>query len=119
MTSPLERAKADWAEKMEAVRVVHCPEWGEPGTPLEIHVPPMNMAQRIKLVGMAQKNDLEAVVESIIIRAKSPDGTAMFSPKDKTILMTDVDPDILATVAKDINADLEITDQDIEAAAGN
>lgn len=46
---------------------------------------------------------VEALVQSLIIKARNADGTKMFQPADRVTLMNEVDPKIIIKVAGAIN----------------
>jgi hypothetical protein len=50
-----------------------------------------------------QGKSVEALVESLIIRARNEDGTKMFVPADKATLLNEVDPKILIRIVGEIN----------------
>lgn len=120
MGSPIERAKAHWAEKLsEGPRRIEVPEWGDESGPLEIFVHPANLKQRNKIFQKAKGDDLEALADTIILRAKDSNGMSIFHPSDRGALVSDVDPDVLARVAGEIMEDLNISDDDVEEMAKN
>lgn len=47
---------------------------------------------------------VEALVESLIAKALTPDGKQMFSRMDKTTLMTEVDPKVILRVCTELNS---------------
>lgn len=84
-------------------------EWIDPETdaPLEIFVWPANMATRDKIYRAIAEGGLEAVVLTIILRAKDGNKQPLFQMKDKSDLMKFVDADILARIATEINMDID------------
>lgn len=51
---------------------------------------------------------VEALVQSLITKARNSDGTAMFKPADRASLMNEVDPKVIIKVAAAVNgADLD------------
>jgi hypothetical protein len=55
---------------------------------------------------------VEALVETIIVKALNADGTKMFQPAERTILLNSVDPDVLIKVATVLNTGEEPYDLD-------
>ena len=51
-----------------------------------------------------QGKTVEALVESLIAKALTPDGKPMFSRMDKTTLMTEVDPKVILKVCTELNS---------------
>ena len=52
----------------------------------------------------AQGKTVEALVESLIAKALTPEGKPMFSRMDKTTLMTEVDPKVIMKVCTVLNS---------------
>lgn len=116
----IERAKKHWADRLTDVREIQVPEWGDEGEPMVIFVGPSNLAQRSKLFKLAQANDMEAVAETLILRARDKDGLPLFKPSDRETLMTSCDPEVVGRIAKEINEDLALDDEEgLEDAAKN
>lgn len=117
---PIERIKQHWADRITEVRQIAVPEWGDDDGPLLIFVKPTNLAQRGKLFKLANNDSLDAVAETLILRARKEDGTSIFAPADREALMTSCDPDVLTRVASEINSDINAASQDeLEDAAKN
>ena len=119
MSDIIGRAKAHYKEKLNAEqRVIEVEEWGEDGNPLLIYVKPANLVVRDKIYKYAAQGSLEALVESIILRAVDADGLPIFAKKDKNALMTSVDPDVIARISSEISLDLDIDGEDPVVEAG-
>lgn len=57
-----------------------------------------------QLIKLAQKGEtVEALVETLLIKAKDKDGKRLFVPADKTVFMNEVDPDVIIRVVGEIN----------------
>jgi len=107
MSDILNRAKQHYKDKLNnEIRTVEVPEWGDESGPLKIYVKPANLAIRDKIYKFASKGSLEALVETIILRAKDSDGLSLFTPADRKTFINDVDPDVIARVAGEISEDL-------------
>ncbi len=121
MNEILNRAKNHYQEKLNVEpRIVEVPEWGDDKGPLKIYVKPANLNVRDKIWKYSMENSLEALVETIILRAKDEDGISIFTSGNKESLMKSVDPDVIARVALEISNDIDLTGrEDYEDAAKN
>ena len=61
---------------------------------------------------------VEALVETIITKARKQDGSKMFNPADKVVLMNNVDPDVLVKIATALNTS-STTNYDVEETVKN
>ena len=60
---------------------------------------------------------VEALVETIVAKARNADGSKMFAPAERTILLNSVDPDVIVQIATVLNgSDVEY---DVEETAKN
>lgn len=85
----------------------------------EIDVPEWNMKvyfkstqtlqEQTKVIELAQKGQtVEALVETLIMKARDKDGNKLFKPVEKTVLMNEADPDVVIRVVGAMNnVDLE------------
>lgn len=121
MSDILRRAKAHYSEKLnKEMRIVEVPEWGDDKGPLKIFVKPANLTVRDKIYKHVANGSLEALVETIILRAKDSDGLSIFTSGDKQALMNQVDPDVIARIASEISEDLDLSgDESYEDAVKN
>ena len=46
---------------------------------------------------------VEALVETIIVKALNQDGTKMFQPAERVVLLNQVDPEVLVKIATELN----------------
>jgi len=60
---------------------------------------------------------VEALVETIVAKARNADGTKMFQPAERTVLLNSVDPDVIVKIATVLNA--SDTEYDVEDTAKN
>lgn len=75
-----------------------------------------SFATEAKIIQLQQQGKtVEALVESIIQKALTPEGKRMFAPADKIVLMNEVDPAVLLRVAQELNS----TTSEYEAVAKN
>jgi hypothetical protein len=105
--SAIDRVKNHWSDRIQEIREIEVPEWGDDNGPLVVYVRPTNMAQRSKLFRLAKEDDLAVAAETVVLRARDKDGLALFKPADAEVLMTSCDPDVLTRLAAAINSDLQ------------
>jgi hypothetical protein len=101
MSKVLEKATAHFrAQLNNAMDVIDVPEWD---TKIWFkRVTTLKEESKILELSQAGKT-VEALVESIIIRARMEDGTRMFSAPDKVTMMNEIDPKIIIRIAGAIN----------------
>ena len=61
---------------------------------------------------------VEALVETIITKARTKDGKRMFQPAERTYLLTECDPDVLVKIATALNSGSE-NNYDVDETAKN
>ena len=62
-------------------------------------------AQQSKIIELTQKGDLvEAMVETLMQRALTEEGKKMFAFADRTVLLNQVDPEVIIRVVTAINS---------------
>lgn len=95
----LERASAHFTEQLQNhTGSVSVPEWGT-----TIYYRPMNGKQRDAILKCVNDGNLfEALVESIILRARDEDGKAMFRRIHKREFMSRIDPKVVERVASEM-----------------
>jgi hypothetical protein len=88
------------------------PEWDA-----EIYYKPSTtMAEQSKIIELTQQNKAtEALVTTLIMRARDVEGAPLFTGADKPKLMRAVDPKIIMRIVTSMNDD----DDEIEDALGN
>ena len=101
MSKVLEKATAHFRNKISGeMRKIEVPEW-------ECNIWVKNSAtlrEESKILELSQQGkSVEALVESIIVKARNEDGTKMFTMPDKMTFMNEIDPQIIIRVAADIN----------------
>jgi hypothetical protein len=71
-----------------------------------------NLKEEGKVLELSQQGKtVEALVESLVIRARNEDGTRMFTMADKMILMNEVDPKVLIRIVGEMN---NVTNLDLD-----
>lgn len=116
--SVLDRAKKHFSDRMdETMECVEVPEWGDENGPAKIwYRPAINLREQnqIGTLANAGKND-EALAMSVILRARNEDGTMMFNKNNLMEFKTFIDPEVIARVVMEMNADeFDLTDEEIE-----
>lgn len=107
----IDKATSHFRTKLSAdMQSVYVPEW-------EAKIffkPTITLKEQSRLIELATSGkQVEALCESLIVKARNEDGTKMFSPADKVILMNEVDPQVIIRVVGEINEiNGEIADTD-------
>lgn len=116
MSKVLDQATSHFREKISSsMKFVDVPEWGT-----KIYFKSaITLREQSKLIELAaQGKQVEALVESLIVKARNEDGTKMFSMPDKMILLNEVDPTVIIRVVGEINTATE-EEQDLEKVEKN
>jgi hypothetical protein len=94
------------------MRMIEVPEWGN----TRIYYKPVStLKEQSKLVELASQNKtVEALVESLVMRARNEDGTKMFTITDKVVLMNEVDPGIIIRIVGDMNKTIDEGEEETE-----
>lgn len=103
MSKILENATAHFRNKISGeMHSVKVPEWGD----AEIFYKEANTLQEeARLLTLAQQGKtVEALVETLITKARNKDGSKMFKMADKVTFMNEVDPSVLIRVCGEMNA---------------
>ena len=110
MSTILNNATAHFRAKLGGeLRVIDVPEWGS-----KIWYKPVTtLKEQSKLVELAQQNKtVEALVETLIMKARNEDGTKMFTMPDKVVFMNEVDPAIIIRVVGEMNDKIDAEDEE-------
>lgn len=79
----------------------------------------VTLKEQSRLIELAQQGKaVEALVESLIVKARNEDGTRMFTTVDKVTFMNEVDPQVVIRVVGEINA-ITDTDNNMDAVEKN
>ncbi|MDH5528324.1 MAG: hypothetical protein OEY97_13620 [Nitrospirota bacterium] len=112
MSEILEKAKGHFKERLAAgLGSIEVPEWGT-----TIHFRPLNLRERDRIHRFAAKDSLEALVETLIVRALDGDGKPLFKSVHRTEFMREVDPEIIGRVCEEMN---RAERQSLEDISGN
>jgi hypothetical protein len=111
MTSILDKATAHFRNQISGkLQSVTVPEWEN----TKIY---FKMASTLKEEGRIlelsqQGKSVEALVESLIVKARNEDGTKMFNAADKLTFMNEVDPAVLIRIVGEINGQTNLASVD-------
>jgi hypothetical protein len=116
MSKVLDKATSHFRTKISAdMKSVFVPEWD---TKIWFKAA-ITLRDQSKLIELAtQGKQVEALVESLIVKARNEDGTKMFNMVDKVTLMNEVDPNIIIRVVGEIN-NANDDEQDLEQVEKN
>jgi len=101
MNKVIDKATSHFRTKLSAeMHSVYVPEWDAK----IFFKPTITLKEQSKLIELATSGkQVEALCESLIVKARNEDGTKMFGPADKVILMNEVDPQVIIRVVGEIN----------------
>lgn len=102
MSKVLDKATSHFREKISGdMKSVHVPEWDA-----KIYFKrSITLKEQSKLIELASSGkQVEALVESLIVKARNEDGTKMFNMADKVTLLNEVDPNVIIRVVGEINS---------------
>ena len=99
--SVLDKATAHFRDKVSGeLNSIYVPEWD-----CKIYFKnSITLREQSKLVELSsQGKTVEALVESLIVKARNSDGTKMFQTAEKAVFMNEVDPEIVIRIVGEIN----------------
>lgn len=102
MTKVLDKATAHFRNQISGeMKMIEVPEWET-----KIYFKSTtNLREEGKILELTQQGKtVEALVESLIIKARHEDGSKMFGLADKSVLMMEVDPKVLVRVVGEMNS---------------
>ena len=115
--SVLERAQAQFRERLGGgLRYLDVPEWPDAdGNPTRVWFrPSLNLRQQQKILALsAQDKAAAAIAMPLILRALDEDGKPLFRQIELGEIMRGVDPDVVARIVSEMNAD-ELSDDELE-----
>lgn len=105
MNKVIEQATAHFRDKINGkLRSIAVPEWS---TTIYFKNS-ITLRDQAKLIELASSGkQVEALVESLIVKARTEDGDKMFVPADKQVFLNEVDPAVLIRVVSEINSATE------------
>lgn len=100
-SSVMEKATQHFRSKLSGeLKSIHVPEWESTIYFKET----VTLKEQSKLIELATSGKTtEALVETLITKARNQDGTKMFNIADKVVFMNEVDPQVLIRVVGEIN----------------
>lgn len=101
MSKILEKATAHFRNQISGeMKSIDVPEWET-----KIYFKGVtSLKEEGKILELSQQGkSVEALVESLVIRARNEDGSRMFSMADKMILLNEVDPKVLIRIVGEMN----------------
>lgn len=111
MSKVIEKATAHFRTKISGeMKKVHVPEWE-----CDVYFKESNtLKEESRLIELAQQGKtVEALVETLIVKARNQDGSKMFSPMDKVVFMNEVDPNVVIRVVGEMNlANMQFNNQE-------
>lgn len=112
MSKLIDRAEAHFQEVLgQGLKgPIHVPEWD-----VDIYYKPSTtLAEEAKVIELTQQNkSTEALVVTLINRARDKEGNHLFSMADKLKLMGRVDPKVILSVVTQFNADEEAVEESL------
>lgn len=112
MNKVLERATGHFRGKMDgSLQTVEVPEWE---TTVYYRTTSTLKDESTVLKLQQEGKTVEALVQSIIVKALNEDGTRMFAPPDRVLLMNEVDPQVVIRLASVLNGVDQDTLEDVE-----
>lgn len=106
MSKALENITGHYRSKVGGdMAMITVPEWK-----MDIYYKQSNtLKEQSKIIELAQKGaTVEALVETLLMKARNSDGSKIFAAADKVVLMNEADPDVLIRVVGELNnADLD------------
>lgn len=115
MNKVIDKATAHFRNQISGeMKSIKVPEWGD----AEIFwKSATTLRDEGKILELSQAGKtVEALVESLILRARNEDGTKMFTFADKMVFLNEVDPKVLIRVVGEMNS---VGDLDLENAEKN
>jgi hypothetical protein len=110
--SVLEKATAHFRNQLSnELKCIDVPEWET-----KIYFRKVStLREESKILELSQAGKtVEALVESIVIKARNEDGTKMFNPVDRVTMLNEVDPAIIIRIAGELNSVTNDKLEDIE-----
>jgi len=112
MNKILEKATAHYRSKLDgSLLSLEVPEWDT----IVYYRPTTTLKEESTVLKLQQEGKtIEALVQSIIVKARNEDGSKMFSNADRVTMMNEVDPQVIIRIATTLNGVDEDSLEDIE-----
>lgn len=117
MNPVLKKATEHFRDRLdEKMGSYHCKAWDA-----TIYFKQTNsFKEEAKILTLHQQNKTtDALVESLIVKCRNEDGSKMFQPADRVLLLNEVDPAVIIEVAGAISNQQDDYNFDIEETAKN
>ena len=118
MASILDRARNQFRARMGSeLRVIEVPEWpDEDGHPTKIFFRPvLNFLEQEEITQLVdQGKKMEAIVRTLILRARDSEGKALFRKDQRVELMRQCDPEVIARIVTEMSEASTIDLEEIE-----
>jgi len=104
--SNIDKMTAHFRNKISGeMKHITVPEWED----MKIYFKEANtLTEESRLLNLAQQGKtVEALVETLIVKARKDDGTKMFTIHDKTTIMNEVDPSVVIRICGEMNQSLD------------
>ncbi len=117
MNKVLDAATSHFREKISGeMSSIIVPEWNNTKIYFKKSI---TLREQSRLIELATKGQtVEALVETLIVKARNEDGSKMFTIADKMTFLNEVDPNVVIRVVGDINEAVG-QDQDVEQVEKN
>ena len=91
-------------------------EWVDPenGEPIVIFATPLTLKQMQMIQKKTKGDEVEALAEVLIMKAKKEDGSSHFTLTDKPVLMRSADTKVIGEIAKQIVGDQFYNEDNVE-----
>lgn len=102
MSKVLDKATAHFRNRISgSMKKISVPEWE-----CDIYFKEAaSLKEEGKILELSQQGKtIEALVESLVVKARNEDGSKMFAMPDKVVLMNEVDPAVLIRVVGQMNS---------------
>lgn len=102
MSKVLDKATAHFRNRLSGeLKSIYVPEWDS-----KVYFKEANtLKEESKIVELAQQGkSVEALVQTLITKARNEDGTKMFAEMDKVVLMNEVDPNVIIRLCGEMNS---------------
>ena len=112
MNAILNKATSHFRSKLDrSLRHIDVPEW-ETQVYFYETTPLRDESQILKL--QQEGKPVEALVQSLVVKARNADGTKMFQNADRQVLLNEVDPKVIIRIASAINGVDDDSLEDVE-----
>jgi hypothetical protein len=95
----LEKAKSHFYVKRDTLKEIPVPEWET-----TLYVRPLTLAESQKIQqSVKEDNVVDALITTLIVRARNPEGQPVFKLAQKPEILHSVDPDVVCRIVTEMN----------------